>query len=79
MDVDELSRRYGGKVCFRPEQDRQQILPQGTPDDVRADVRRMFDAFGHFNGGYVGYGQIGVDTPLINVEAMLEAIVNLRY
>lgn len=79
MDLKEQGRRYAGKVCFRPELDRQHILPHGTPQEVRAHVRRMFDVFGQSNGGYVGYGGIGADVPLPNVEAMLDAVWALSY
>jgi len=79
MDVEELGRRYGGKVCFRADLDRQWVLSRGTTEDVRAHVQRMFNAFGQFNGGYVGYGQLGADVPIENAEAMLDAIVSLHY
>jgi len=79
MDVEQLGQSYGGKACFRADLDRQRILPWGTPDEVRSHVERMFNAFGRFAGGYVGYGQIGPDVPLENVQAMLEAIAGLRY
>lgn len=79
MDVEDLGRRFGGKVCFRADLDRQAILPTGTPADVEAHVWRMFNAFGRFNGGYIGYGQIGPDVPLANAEAMLRTIRSLTY
>lgn len=79
MDIAELGRCYGGKVCFRADIDRQWTLPRGTPDEVRALVGRIFNAFGRFNGGYVGWGEVSTDVPLVNAEAMLETIFNLRY
>ncbi|MDP3063679.1 MAG: uroporphyrinogen decarboxylase family protein [Chloroflexota bacterium] len=79
MDVEELGRRFGGKVCFRADLDRQSILPWGTPDQVRTHVQRMFRAFGGFNGGYVGYGSVGTDVPLENIQAMLGAFAACRY
>ncbi len=79
MDVEDLGRRFGGRVCFRADLDRQVVLPTGTPAQVEAHVRRMFDAFGRHNGGYIGYGQIGADVPLANAEAMLRTIYSLTY
>jgi len=79
MDVEELGRLYGGKVCFRADIDRQWTLPHGTPDDVRAFIRRLFDAFGGFDGGYAGAGQAAADVPLANIEAMLQTFHTLRY
>ena len=79
MDIGELGRRYGGKVCFRADIDRQWTLPHGSPEDVQALVNRLFDAFGRFDGGYVGWGEMSSDVPLANGEAMLDAVYNLRY
>jgi hypothetical protein len=79
MDVEDLGRRFGGKVCFRADLDRQYILRTGTPADVEAHIRRMFDAFGRFDGGYVGYGQVGPDVPLANAEALVRTVYSLKY
>jgi uroporphyrinogen-III decarboxylase len=73
MDVDELGREFAGKVCFRGEMDRQDILPNGTPEAVRGHVRRACEIFSRTEGGYIHYGQVGPDVPWANVEAMLRA------
>ena len=72
-----LGRQYAGKVCFRPDLDRQRILPRGTPREVAAHVRQMHQALGQPAGGYISYGAIGPDVPLENVEAMLRAFASL--
>lgn len=79
MDVGALGARFGGKVCVRADIDRQHVLPHGSPEDVRALVRRLFDAFGRHRGGYVGWGEMNADVPLENGEAMLAALHGLRY
>lgn len=79
MGIEELGRLYGGKVCFRADTDRQWTLPYGRPEDVRALVLRLFDAFGRHNGGYVGWGEITSDVPLANASAMLETAFTLKY
>jgi hypothetical protein len=79
MDIEEVGRRFGGRVCFRADMDRQVTLPFGTPAEVEAYVQRLYDAFGRHNGGYIGYGQVGTDVPLANAEAMLAAFYRLRY
>lgn len=71
MDVRKLGQQFAGRVCFRADLDRQRILPWGTPAEVVEHVRQTYAAFGHPDGGYIGYGQIGPDVPLANVEAML--------
>ncbi len=78
MDVEELGRLIGGKVCVRADLDRQWTLPFGAPADVKAHALRAFTAFSA-GGGYVGYGQIGPDVPLANAEAMLNAFYEMRY
>ena len=77
MDVPELSRRFRGKVCFRADLDRQFVLRAGTPEDVSRHIRRTYQAFGLPSGGYIGYGQVGPDVPLTNVEAMLITFATL--
>ena len=79
MDSEDVGRRFGGRVCFRADMDRQHTLPFGTPADVTAYVHRLYRAFGQYGGGYVGYGQVGTDVPLSNAEAMLTAFFQLRY
>ncbi|MHB1134700.1 MAG: uroporphyrinogen decarboxylase family protein [Chloroflexota bacterium] len=79
MDIEELGRRFGGKICVRADMDRQYTLPRGTTAEVEAYVQRMFDAFGRNGGGYIGYGQVGTDVPLANVEAMLAKMASFAY
>jgi uroporphyrinogen-III decarboxylase len=79
MDIESVGRRFGGRVCFRADMDRQYVLPFGSPADVAALVERLYDAFGRKNGGYIGYGQINTDVPLENAEAMLTAFSRLQY
>ncbi len=79
MEMEELGRVAGGKVCVRADLDRQWALPFGEPADVEAYIWRAFRAFGRgFKGGYIGYGQIGADVPLENAEAMLKTFWELR-
>jgi uroporphyrinogen-III decarboxylase len=77
MDVDELGRSFRGKVCFRPDLDRQFVLRSGTPAEVIEHVHRTYEAFGHPSGGFICYGQVGPDTPIENVEAMLRTFFEL--
>jgi uroporphyrinogen decarboxylase len=46
MDPEELKARYGGRLIFHGGLDAQSLLPTGTPDEVRAEVRRYLDALG---------------------------------
>lgn len=79
MDIEAVGKRFGGRVCFRADMDRQYTLPYGSTREVETFVQRMYDAFGRFNGGYVGYGQINTDVPLANAEAMLRKFYSFQY
>ena len=79
MDIESVGHRFGGRVCFRADMDRQYVLPFGTPDDVTALVKQLYNAFGTKNGGYIGYGQINTDVPIENAEAMLTVFSRLTY
>ena len=46
MDAETLARKYRGDVVFIGGVDTQQLLPFGTPDEVRAEVRRLKEVFG---------------------------------
>jgi len=79
MSIQDLGREFGGKVCFHGGVDRQRILPRGSVKDVENHVREIVEAFGKFNGGYIGGGEVGADVPLENVEAMLRTFWSYRY
>jgi len=79
MDIASVGRRFGGRVCFRADMDRQYVLPFGTPADVSALVEQLATAFGSKRGGYIGYGQINTDVPIENAEAMLTVFSRLTY
>jgi uroporphyrinogen decarboxylase len=46
MDAESLARKYKGKVVFMGGVDTQHLLPFGTPDEVRSEVRRLKYLFG---------------------------------
>ena len=46
MDAVSLQRKYGGRMVFVGGVDTQQLLPFGTPQQVRDEVRRLRDVFG---------------------------------
>ncbi len=77
MDVKELGREFGGKICFRADLDRQYVLPFGTVEQVEEHVRQTYAALGSRRGGFIGYGQVGPDTPLRNAEVMLRTLYSL--
>jgi uroporphyrinogen decarboxylase len=52
MDLGDVKARYGGRICLLGNVDCKYVLPYGSEDDVRRDVRRCIDAGGE-NGGFV--------------------------
>jgi hypothetical protein len=76
--LEELADAVRGKMCTSSDVDRQYVLPRGTPKEVEAYVKKIIDVFGYGNnGGLIGRGEVNIDVPLENVEAMYRAFV--RY
>lgn len=75
MDPHMLKEKYGGKLVFWGGGiDTQKVLPFGTPDEVRAQVRERLEIFSP-GGGYVFnpiHNVVG-KTPVENLIAMYEA------
>jgi len=53
MGIDELSKRFGGKICFWCPVDIQNTMIKGTIEDVSRYAKRLIDSFGKFNGGFI--------------------------
>lgn len=78
MDEREVAERFGGKICFWAGMDVQQILPRGTPEDVRREVRFMIDTYDRPDGGCMittGNG-ITPDVPVENLRAFYDETYN---
>jgi uroporphyrinogen decarboxylase len=76
MDIFALKKRYGRRICFAGGVSTQQTLPYGTPEQVRAEVRRCLDVMGK-GGGYViaPAKPILPGVPIENAVALFDAIV----
>ncbi len=76
MDLPELKRDFGQDLVFwGGGVDTQGILPSGTPQEVKDDVKRNIDALAA-GGGYVfnTVHNIQADVPPENILAMWEAL-----
>ncbi len=76
MDPVELKRDFGKDICFwGGGVDTQGVLPNGTPTEVKDDVRRNVDALAP-GGGFVfnTIHNIQADVPPQNIVAMWEAL-----
>jgi len=74
-DLATLKQRYGRSLTFCGAVDTRQVLPFGTPDEVRQEVRRVIDLLGP-GGGYMlsSVHTIMNDVPPENILAMVQAV-----
>ena len=75
MDVYEMKRLYGDRLSFWGGISTQRLLPYGTPDEVRAEARRMMSEVGR-DGGYIlaPAHSIPGDARPGNILALIEAV-----
>lgn len=78
MDEREVAEKFGGRICFWTGMDVQQILPWGTPDDVRREVRFMIDTYDRPEGGCMVTAGNGItpDVPIENLRAFYDETYN---
>jgi uroporphyrinogen decarboxylase len=74
-DLEGLKKRYGKEIVFCGAIDTHRILPHGTPEEVRQEVRRVIEMLGP-GGGYMvaSVHTIMNDVPPENVLAMVDAV-----
>ena len=73
MDAKTLAREFNGKIVFVGGVDTQQLLPNGTPQQVRDEVRRLRDLFGENFVVSPSHESILPDGPWQNIQAMADA------
>ena len=74
MDPAGLKADFGDKLVFSGGIDEQHVLPHGTPDEVRKEVRRICDIMAVGGGYFVGSTHnFQDDIPTANILAMYEA------
>jgi len=78
MDREELKREFGARLCFHGAVDNQRILPFGTPDEVRAEVRRCIDTLASDGTGYIlaPCHNLQAVSPVENIVAMYDEAWN---
>lgn len=75
----ELKAEFGDRVAFLGGLDTQQLLPLGSPVEVREGVRQLLRDYAP-GGGYIFMPAhyVNADVPLANIWAMLEALRDYR-
>ena len=76
MDMRELKAEFGQRVCFHGGIENQRILPFGTAEEVRAEVRHCIDSLASDGTGYIlaPCHNIQVVTPVENIVAMYDEV-----
>ena len=75
MDAETLARRYKGKIAFLGGIDTQELLVHATPQEVKAEVRRVRDLLGPSLIVSPSHEALLPNVPPENVAAMAEAAV----
>ena len=75
MDVFAIKERYRGKLAFYGGISTQQLLPYGSPNEVREKVAELLERLGK-SGGYIASPAHAIpgDAPAENIHAMLEVL-----
>jgi uroporphyrinogen decarboxylase len=71
----DLKSKFGDRMSFWGAIDQQKLLPFGTPDEIRADIKAKIAVLGEGGGYMVAPAHIiQGDTPMENVEAFIAAV-----
>ena len=79
-DLAALKAEFGGRICFHGGVDNQHTLPHGTPDEVKAEVKRLIGTLASDGTGFIiaPCHNIQPNTPVENIVAMYEAAGEYR-
>jgi uroporphyrinogen-III decarboxylase len=71
--------RFAGRVAMIGGMDQHNVLTTGSPDRIRAEVRRLFDGFGRDGGYILSASDHFFDTPVENLRTYAEAARECVY
>jgi uroporphyrinogen-III decarboxylase len=78
LGIEEIGRRYAGKICFASTVDIQATLPWKTPQQVREEAKLLLECWGTKAGGFI-VAEYGDDKAIGakpgNGKAMFEAFL----
>jgi uroporphyrinogen decarboxylase len=77
MDVFQMKRLYGERLCFYGGISTQRTLPYGTVAEIKDEVKRLIEVVGE-HGGYIASPahDIPADAKAENIAAMIEVLQN---
>ena len=75
MTPEYLKGNFGSELCFFGGIDIQDLMPNGSPEEIKTEVKRRIDILGK-DGGYIiaPAHNIQDDTPVENIVAFYEAV-----
>ena len=77
MTPENLVSNFGKELCFFGGIDIQNLLPNGTPEEIRNEVKRRIKIFSKYNGYIIAPAHnIQIDTPVENIIAFFKAAKN---
>ena len=78
MGVEELAKKFGGRLCFWCPVDIQNTMVKGSLEDIRAYAKKLIHSFGNFSGGFIAKwypSPEAVNHSQEKIQAMAEAFV----
>jgi uroporphyrinogen decarboxylase len=75
MDAESLAERFGGRITFLGGIDTQELMTNGTPEQVRAEVHRVRRLLEPCLIVSPSHEALLANVPPENVEAMAKAVV----
>jgi hypothetical protein len=74
MDEREIARKYGRSICIWAGFDVQKIIPFGTPEDVRREVRFLYDTYRSPEGRlmFTAGNAVKGDCPTASLDALFD-------
>lgn len=76
LGIEKLGKDFGGKICFYGAVDKQNTLLRGSKNAIRKEARRLINALGAFNGGFIAMGDMqdfyDLEIPWGNFKVMCE-------
>jgi len=78
MDAENLTGKFGNQLTYFGGIDIQNLLPQGPPERIKAEVNRIAQIYGK-QGGYIlaPAHNIQDDTPVEHIIALFDAALGL--
>jgi uroporphyrinogen-III decarboxylase len=80
LGIEEIGRRFAGRICFQTSCDIQRTLPHGSDEEIRDEARRLVQCWGTDEGGFILADDRDNDevmrVPLAKRRVMLEAFLD---